>query len=70
MGDCRLSPKQWHHWQDVLIGSLIGQAGAIIGYRLRFPSPFVAGGRLVPHVMAEDQAKEHRSPPAEAVPGV
>ena len=59
----------WHHWEDVLVGTLIGCTSACIAFRLRFPSPVYApaGERLVPHVIANEPAdKEHRSPPAVA----
>lgn len=43
----RLS-DHWHHWQDVLIGSLIGHVAAYAAFRLRF-LPVSTGAGLVPH---------------------
>lgn len=65
----RCRAADWHHWQDVLVGSAIGHVAAYCAFRLRFPSPFTAAGvRLVPHVvLREEAAKQHRSPPAVGV---
>ena len=38
----------WHHWQDVLVGGLIGHATAYGAYRLRYP-PLAQGD--VPHTL-------------------
>ena len=65
----------WHHWQDVLVGSLIGHACAGVAFGLRFPAPWrrAADGAcgLVPRVvLAEEEEratavslKERPSPP-------
>ena len=39
----------WHHWQDVLVGGLIGNAAALALYRLRFP-PLAESD--VPHALS------------------
>ena len=56
----------WHHWQDILVGTLLGHICAFASYRLRFG----ASGGLVPtSVSAEEEQSllKVRSPPAEPV---
>ena len=38
----------WHHWQDIVVGTLLGHACCWAAFRLRFPSPARRLG-LVPH---------------------
>ena len=52
----------WHHWEDVLVGGVIGHVIAYAMYRLRFPCPVVEQAD-VPHVM-QSMRKERRSPPS------
>ena len=60
----------WHHWEDVLVGSLLGHVAAYTAFRLRFMSP-LAG--LVPHYQqlamthSGDAAEKRRTSPPEAV---
>ena len=43
----------WHHWQDVLVGSCIGHATALLGFRMRFPPPAENVGLIPKVVLAE-----------------
>lgn len=58
----------WHHWQDVLVGTLLGHICAYVSFRLRFPCPWPASGAagkgLVPHVVTVlqlDEASKRRA---------
>jgi len=61
----------WHHWEDVLIGSLIGHLAAYAAFIIRFPAPWVRG--LIPHALlpaegvSELAEGNHRSSPPDAV---
>ena len=64
----RLAVHCRHHWQDVLVGTLIGNAAAYVGFRLRF----APGDGLLPRSASEwldgdlsvwKGAKPRRSPP-------
>lgn len=64
----------WHHWQDILVGTLLGHACCFVAFRLRFPSPTLGRG-LVPHaqdgaplrVADSSMSKQHTSPASEPV---
>ena len=56
----------WHHWQDVLVGTLIGNAAACLSFHLRFTwASLTSGAGLLPR---GGVPKEHTSPkPAESM---
>ena len=60
----------WHHWQDIVVGTLLGHVCCYAAFRLRFPSPINCLG-LMPHSRAgapgESSGKHHLSPPSESV---
>ncbi|KAL1528795.1 hypothetical protein AB1Y20_010120 [Prymnesium parvum] len=53
----------WHHWEDVLVGGLIGNLIAYIMYRQRYPLPSDDQGGL-PYVLQVSTQKQRSSPPS------
>lgn len=45
----------WHHWQDIVVGSLIGHLCCYGAFLFRFPAPSLGLG-LVPHAFAATKA--------------
>lgn len=50
-----------HHWEDVLVGGLLGQVVAYSMYRLRYPFPTDEHGDL-PYTLQKGWSKVRRSP--------
>ena len=56
----------WHHWQDILVGTFIGNFAAILAMRLRFaPDALFSGAGFVPRI--DSSMKLHNSPPPSAI---
>uniref|UniRef100_A0A7S3AWV8 Phosphatidic acid phosphatase type 2/haloperoxidase domain-containing protein n=1 Tax=Haptolina ericina TaxID=156174 RepID=A0A7S3AWV8_9EUKA len=51
----------WHHWEDVLVGGLIGNICCYTMYRLRYPA-LTEDAPSVPHVLRVSR-KDRQSPP-------